>query len=63
MKIVNCSLYDSDEKYDVVRSDSCRVLSCKRLDNSSMICLNSYCLKFYHTLLLIDSPVPVRIVL
>lgn len=58
MKIVNCSIYDTDEKYDIVRSDPCRVISCKMLDDNLKMCFNGLCQKMLITEIYVDSSVP-----
>lgn len=43
MKIVNCDIYDTDDKYAVYRGKTCRVLCTIEKDEGNKECKNDYC--------------------
>lgn len=43
MRVANCKKYDSEKKYQAVRSDPCRVLQCREVSSGIKYCENKIC--------------------
>ena len=44
MRVTNCTQYDTEDKYNSVKSDPCRVLHTEETETpEEIVCTNEYC--------------------